>query len=110
MRLCVDDGHGIAQEVGDEHAIARGRDGKTAGASRSGNRLHLVSGGLNHVHCPLVIARDVGEAEIVKALFLQILLHFLDDSVSGFRIGEAPSPFCPPPCDRPIRQPDVEGS
>jgi hypothetical protein len=44
----------------------RGRDGKTSGAGCSRDRSHLVAGGINHVHCPLGIVRDVGGASVQR--------------------------------------------
>src|SRR5206468_3507615 len=66
----VDDGHGIVQVVGNEHVVARGRQGKATGAASSGDRLYPVGGGIDYIDrsfrivCDVCVASVSGEQDI----------------------------------------------
>ena len=64
FRRRVDDGYGVANVVSAVDAISRGRDAQTTGASPGGNNRYLVGGGINHVHLPRGLVRDICEASI----------------------------------------------
>ena len=66
----VDDGHGIVQVVGHEHAVARGREGKATRAASGRDRLYLIGGGIDYIDrsfgivCDVCVASVSGEQDI----------------------------------------------